>query len=297
MRVTNRMIAKQMLTTISKNQGLAAKLQLDIATTKKVRRPSDDPTGVIQLGRFNALVSRNDQYLKNMSTMDNFLTNSTAALDNALNIVEQAKDIAISGASGVTSDEARVSMANQVDLLIDSMVDIGNSKYNNRNLFAGTLTSGTDSYTRVGDVITYNGNDKSITGTIGFSTDVTYNKTGTEVFNPSGGPDLFATLVALKQGLAGNDVDAVQAELTNIESSKDHLIAVISHLGILQDRLSSTEVMISNQNISFADQISRIQDTDMVATIVNSQVLGNAITTGLRSMGEVIQISLINFIS
>lgn len=297
MRVTNRMIAKQMLSAISKNQALAAKLQLDIATTRKVRRPSDDPTGVIQLGRFNALLSRNDQYLKNMNTMNDFLTNSSTALDEALTIMEQVKDIAITGASGVTSDEARAAMAAQVDQLIDSMVGVANTKYNNRNLFAGTLTNGTDSFTRVGDVVTYNGNDKSITGTIGFSTDVVYNKTGTEVFNPSGGPDIFATLVALKQGLEANDIDAIQAELANINSSNDHLISVEAQIGILQDRLSSTEIMISNQNISFADQISKIQDTDMVATIVNSQILGNAITTGLRSMGEIIQTSLINFIS
>ncbi len=297
MRVTNRMIAKRMLSAITANRELAEKLQLDIATTKKVRRPSDDPTGVIQLGRFKALVSRNEQYLKNMSTMDDFLSNSYTAMDDSLSILEKAKDIAITGASDVTSDEARASMATQVDHMIDSMVGVANSKYNNRNLFAGTLTNGTVSFTRAGDVITYNGNDKTISGSIGFNTDIVYNKTGTEIFDPTGGPDVFGALVALKQGLEANDADAIQAELANLTSSMDHLISISSQIGILQDRLSSTEIMIENQNISFADQVSKIQDTDMVETIVNSQILGNAIETGLRSMGEIVQTSLVNFIS
>ena len=297
MRITNRMIATNMLSTVAKNRDMAAKLQLDIATTKRVRRPSDDPTGVIQIERFKWLISRNEQYVKNITLMNDFMSTSNTALESGIDLIEKAKDLAIRGSSDVLNDEARQSLAIEVDQLIDVMVDIGNTRYGGRYVFGGTLTTGTDPFTRVGDVITYNGNGKAINGKIGFEAEVTYNKTGVEVFNPAGGPDVFGALVSLKQGLEANDISAVQTALVDLTDSMDHLISVSSQVGILQERLSSTEIMVENENISFADQVSKIQDTDTVEALVNSKILENAINSGLQTMANVLQTSLMDFVS
>ena len=161
----------------------------------------------------------------------------------------------------------------------------------------GTLTQGTAPFDRTGDVIIYNGNDKAMKGIIGFDAEVTYNKTGNEVFNPAGGVDIFDTLITLKQGLVSNDSSAIQGHSTRLKGAVDQVLAVTSEFGVLQNRLSSTELFIENENINFASAISRIQDTDMVEAIVTSQIIENAITTGLRTMADMIQVSLVDFVS
>ncbi|MFQ5649058.1 MAG: flagellar hook-associated protein FlgL [bacterium] len=297
MRITNRMMARTMLSAIERNRAVSARLQMDIATTKKVRRPSDDPTGVVQIDRFKVLISRNEQYKKNITLMNEFLTNANTALEQVTDALEEAKNVAVQGASGTLDSEVRTSLAKQVDQLIDVLLDAGNTKYKNRHIFAGTLTTGTTPYTRTDDTITYNGNDKSIKGKIGFETEITYNKTGDQIFNPSGGVDIFAAMVNLKQGLESNDTAAVQTTVTDLTSAIEQTFSNQSELGILQNRLSSTEKIIENENINFADAVSQIQDSDIVEAVVNSQIIKNAISTGLKAMADIIQTSLVNFVS
>ena len=297
MRITNKMIAANMLARVADNRARAAKLQLDIATTKKLRRPSDDPAGVVQLQRMKALISRNQQYSDNLNLMRDFMTNSVAALDGVLEHLESAKEIAVRASSGTIGTEARQTLSQQVDQILDLIVDLGNTKYRNRYLFAGTLTQGDAPFTRSGDNITYNGNTKGMEGQIGFEARIVYNKTGDEVFSPAGGTDIFATLAALKQGLEADDDTAIQNSIDSLNSAIDHIISVSSEIGVLQDRLDSTEQLIESENVRFADTVSKIQDTDVVQALVDSQLMTNAINSGLQTMANLVQRSLVDFVS
>jgi len=297
MRITNKMIATNLLSVVSRNRRLSAELHQDIATTKKLRRPSDDPSGVVQLQQLNVLISKNEQYLKNISQMTGFVTDSMDALDSITERLEEAKELAIRGASGTLDADARAALASTVDQLIDSMVNLANGQYRDRYLFGGNQTTGTAPFTRSGDTITYNGNDSAITGKIGHDTKVAYNQTGSDVFNPAGGVDVFDELIKLKQALENNDSDAINASVGGLGLAVDQLVNKTSELGALQNRLSLTEQMIENENINLADKVSKIQDTDMVEAIINSQLLDTAVTTGLRTMSKTIQVSLVDFVS
>jgi flagellar hook-associated protein 3 FlgL len=291
------MISMNLLSTVDRNREMLSELQLDIATTKKVRRPSDDPAAVVQVEKYNTMISRNNQYKKNITQITGFLDSSTTALDQIGDILQEAKQLAIQGASESTSPEARQSIASHVDQLIDSAVGLANSRYGDRFVFAGTLTVGTEPFTRAGDVITYNGNEKDITGQIGHKTNVIYNKTGTEVFDPAGGTDVFSELINLKQGLGSNDTDAIQSTIATIDSAFDQVTEKSTDLGVLRGRLNLTEQIIENDNLNFADFISKIQDTDVVEALVNTNILENAVTTGLKTMSQTLQVSLVDFVS
>jgi len=297
MRITNKMIARNMLSTIQRNQQMRNEAQLNIATTKKVRRPSDDPAGTLQIQQFKILISRNEQYLKNITQIRGFTTNSESALQAVSEQLERAKSIAIQGASDTVSAEARQSLAQTIDQLIDNIIDHGNSRFKGRFVFGGTQTTGTKPFTRSGDVITYNGNDADIKSNIGFETQVTYNKSGADVFAPAGGVDIFAELVALRQGLENNDTNAIQNAVDELGSALDRVTSSSAEFGVIQNRLTLTEHLIETENINLADFLSKIQDTDIVKEIVNLQILENATTAALRTMAGVIQISLVDFVS
>ncbi len=136
MRITNKMIAKNMLSTVQRNQQMMNEAQLNIATTKKVRRPSDDPAGILQIQQFKILISRNEQSLKNITQIRGFTTNSESALQAVSEQLERAKSIAIQGGSGTVSAEARQSLAKNIDLLIDNIIDQGNSRFKGRFVLA-----------------------------------------------------------------------------------------------------------------------------------------------------------------
>lgn len=297
MRITNKMIAGNMLSAVQRNLQMMNEAQLNIATTKKVRRPSDDPAGTLQIQQFKVLISRNEQYLKNITQIRGFTTNSEAALQAISDDLETAKSIAIQGGSDTVNAEARQSLAKNIDLLIDNIIDQGNSRFKGRFVFGGTQTTGTKPFTRSGDVITYNGNDADIKSNIGFDTQVTYNKSGADIFSAAGGVDIFGELIALKQSLESNDTNAIQNAIDELGSALDQVTSFSAEFGVIQNRLTLTEQLIETENINFAEFLSKIQDTDIVEEIVNLQILENATTTALRTMAEVIQTSLVDFVS
>ncbi|MCG8606987.1 flagellar hook-associated protein FlgL [bacterium] len=295
MRITNKMISNRLLATLSANRAMAADLQLDLATGKSIRKPSDDPSGMHQLNRFKVLISQNEQYSRNITQIRGFVSAEQGAVDSIIGYLERAKETAIQAASDTVNDEGRQSLAKNLDQTIGALVTLANSKFNNRYIFGGTLTK-TPPFSRSGDVVTYGGNEKTIVGQIGIETQIQYGKTGTQVFNPSSGTDIFGVLTALKQALETNDTNAIQASIDLLSDAISQTVDVAADVGLLADRLNLTEELIESQNIRHAEAISKIQDADIAETIVNFTNLENAITTGTQALAETIQTSLIDFI-
>jgi flagellar hook-associated protein 3 FlgL len=296
MRITNQMISKRLLATISANRAMAAELQLNLATGKSLRKPSDDPSGMRQLNRFKVLMSQNEQYSRNITQIRGFVSAEQAAVESVIDFLERTKEIATQAASDTVNDEGRQSLAKNLDQTIDGLLTQANSKFNDRYIFGGTLTKGDAPFSRSGDVVTYGGNEKAIVGQIGSETQIQYAKTGIQVFNPAGGTDIFSVLAALKQGLETNDTNAIQASIDLLSDAISQTVDVAADIGLLSERLNLTEEMIESENIRHAEAISKIQDTDLAETIVNFTNLENAITTGTQALAETIRTSLIDFI-
>jgi flagellar hook-associated protein 3 FlgL len=296
MRITNKMIASNLLSTLARNRSAAAELELDMATTKKVRRPSDDPWGAAQIERYKTLISKNDQYGRNIDHVRGSITASASALDGISEHLAEARQIALQGASGTLNADARQSLAGVVDQMIERTLEQANAKYNNRYLFAGTLTT-TRPYSRNGDTVTYHGNENSFASKVGTDSEVTYNKHGNELFAPAGGTDIMQALIDLKQGLESDDAARIEAAVGTLDSAFRQVTNKTAELGALQSRLDLTEEMLATQNISLAERLSKIQDTDVVEALVQHDILENAITTGLRTMSSTIQTTLADFVS
>ena len=207
-----------------------------------------------------------------------------------------AKEAALQGASGTLNADARQSLASVVDQIIATTLDLANSRYNNRYVFSGTMTT-TQPYSRAGAVITYNGNDKSMESKIGANAQIAYNKSGNEIFGAAGGTDIFQALTDLKQGLENGDSATLEAAVGILDSAFKQITNKTAELGAQLHRLNLTEEMIASSNINFAERLSEIQDTDVAEALVKHDILENAITAGLKTMSQTIQTTLADFIS
>jgi flagellar hook-associated protein 3 FlgL len=296
MRITQKMISRNLLTTLTKNRSRAAELQMDIATSRKVRRPSDDPAAMMQIERINRTISKNDQYSRNIGQVSGFVSASMNALDSISEQLAEARQIAIQGASGTSSPDARASLAAVVDQIAESVLELANTEYNNRYIFAGTKTT-TQPYSRTGDTVTFDGNTKGIESKIGPDSQIKYNKSGSEIFNPGGGTDVFQALMDLKQGLESDDSARIEAAVGTLDSASRQIINTTAEMGSTQNRLGLTEEMIASKNIGLSERLSEIRDTDVVEALVEHEILENAINTGLKTMSRTIQTTLADFVS
>jgi len=296
MRISDKMISQNLFSNVHRVREQMVELQSDLATTKKLRTPSDDPIGYFQATSFKNQIARNDQYLQNISRITSRLDESSSVLDSAVGFLSEAKSIATQGASDTLDEDGRAALAAQVDQIMQSMMEIANTKHNGKFLFGGTETVGEPPFQESGGSVVYTGNDGKIQQRIGENLGVIVNKTGREVFQPAGGVDVFESLRTLKEGLEQNDTAAIQGTIDELGSGIEHMLSVSSEIGALQNRLSLTEDLLTQRNLDMTEFVSRIEDTDVVEATVEFQQAQNAYQFGLRSFSDLVQTSLLNFL-
>lgn len=296
MRISDKMISQNLFSNVNRVREQMVELQTDLATTKKLRTPSDDPIGYFQVTSFKNQIARNEQYLQNIGRITTRLDETSALLDSAVDFLSEAKSIATQGASETTDAESRSALAAQIEQIMQSVKEIGNAKHNGKFLFGGTDTVGEPPFQESGGGIVYTGNDGKIQNQIGEGLGVIINKTGEEVFQPDGGVDLFDTLQRLKEGLEQNDTAAIQSTIDELGTGTEQLLSVSSEIGALQNRLTLTEDLLTQRNLDMSEFVSSIEDTDVVEASIEFQQTQNAYQFGLRSFSDLVQTNLLNFL-
>src|SRR4051794_22737591 len=113
-------------------------LQNQNATLKKLNTPSDDPVGAAKVLEVRTDKVNNDQFLSNGKLAEAFLNNSDHALDQLVEIVNRAKEIAINQSSAASStDESRLGVAEEIGQLFQQAVAVANTRIGDRYLFGG----------------------------------------------------------------------------------------------------------------------------------------------------------------
>ena len=88
MRITNGILINNSLSNINSNKATLDKLNTQLASKKKITRPSDDPIVAIRALRFRSTLSEIDQYLnKNIPDADAWLTCTDDAMGNIVGLL------------------------------------------------------------------------------------------------------------------------------------------------------------------------------------------------------------------
>lgn len=166
--------------------------QTQVATGRRILRPSDDATGTANLLGFRRQIADTNRFLETIGLVTPVLEAGTAALQDSGEILSEARELLIQGMSGALNDGDRLLIADQIDLLRDRLIELGNSRSGDRYLFAGTDTGtrpyGSDS---VGGLnrVAYHGNSELHNVFVGLGTEISINVPGDQVFerfDPSG---------------------------------------------------------------------------------------------------------------
>lgn len=296
MRITEKMISMNLFSNVSRAREQMGEVQADLASTRQLRNPSDDPTGYFRASNFKLLINRNEQYLTNINRLSERNTATLAALDSAVDFLANAKEAAMRAGNGHLDDTARASLVSNVDQILASMLEIANTQHNGKYVFAGTKTLGDAPFVQSANQIDYEGNAGLVKSKIGDQVEVVINKPGDKVFVTDGGLDILNSVLDLKKALEQDDPDAVQNSISNMDAGIQHLLKVSADFGLLQDRVQLTGEFLSSQNVNLTAFASEIEDTDMLQASVDFQSAQTAYTAGLKAFSELVQTSLLNFI-
>ena len=190
-----------------------ARTQGQIASTKKLEKPSDNPTDVAVALKERSTQRRLEQYANNAIDAVGWLRVSDSALMGVQDEAMNARVQLASAVSGATDAQSREAIANAIEGIRDNIVQLGNTSFGGRYVFAGTASTATPPFGPAG---AYAGDGGAVRRVIDDGVTVDVNITGAAVFGArnAGTPlagDMFQALDEMAKAVRADDATAMKA--------------------------------------------------------------------------------------
>lgn len=297
-RVTSGMMSTQMLSNLNRNLYRMDNMSNQIATGRKINKPSDDPVGVTYALRYRAELAANEQYQSNTDAAVSWLDATDSNMQQALDVMKRLKELAVQGSNGTLSDSDLQAVNLEVDELKQHLVDIGNTQIRGKYIFNGQKYDQAP-YQLSSTVTDYADVETDTKGVIySISQQVTFqiNTSGSEFFgNKTDGDNVFRILDNLSSALNSGSKTAVQQELKNIESRSSKMQASLSEVGARSNRVELVQNRLTDQNLNFTTLQSKTEDADVASLMIQATSAQTIYQASLKSSAQIMQPSLMDF--
>lgn len=297
MRITNNMLASSVIKNITASYGRLENYQWQESTGLIFRRPSDNPVAVSQSMSYKVSLKEFDQYVGNIESAISWLDSTDAALRNAVNVLQRAKTLSVSGANSTNGQSELNAIADEVDQLLNNVVSIGNTVFAGRYLFGGFVTTSApfEVLDSPSTSVEYNGDDGSINYEIEKGVTTSINMNGEEVFKSP--TDVFDVLIGLRDHLLAGDYASVSADTDNVDEAMEMITGALMDVGAKTNRLETTRDRLEESKLNLTELLSNVQEADMAEVIVKLKTEETIYQAALATGSSIIRKSLIDFLS
>lgn len=306
MRVTQGMLSNNMLRNLSSSYSSLENYMNQLSTGKKISRPSQDPVVAMKGISYRSQVSDIEQYQRNMGEVNNWLDNTDDSLDEANQVIQRMRELAVQASNGTYEEGQRGNIAEEIDQLKAQLVEIANTKVNNKYIFNGTRTTGTDD--GAGNMnppvqIDADGNVTNVADLPAGSAEVFIEVSkGTQIqanMNPDDvfTEDLFADIEAFSDALRSDVPDEDLDDYIGVlDVHADNIINERADIGARMNRVELIEDRLSNQEIAAKSMMSDNEDADIEEVITNLITQESVHRAALSAGSRVIQPTLLDFL-
>lgn len=138
LRITQGMLYSRALADVQSGLYRYSRLQQEVASGRRINRPSDDPAGALRV-----LPLRNDlrdleQLGNNVALARETLNTGAASLEEGSALMTRVRELTTQAANSTISSGDRASIAAEMDQLLDQLLSIANSQSGDSHLFGGT---------------------------------------------------------------------------------------------------------------------------------------------------------------
>jgi flagellar hook-associated protein 3 FlgL len=302
MRITQNMMSNIFMSNLRRQTEAMLQRQEQIASQKRINRPSDDPAGMGRVLAGRSSLSEIGQYADNIKQGKTRLEHSEETLKLVDELVQQARRIAEEKSGGEVTAAERSLAAEQVREIYDQVLQLANSKFGDRYLFSGDQTD-TAPFVRDDDyTATYQGDAGSFKIPIADRVVVQIDADGRNYFQDEadGGVNIFDELRDLIDGLQNTDLAAgssqIAAAVDPLEDAHAQLMNKRSEAGPKLYRLQATEEHWTNVKNTIQSAIGREEDVDVAQAVIELKNLETAYESTLAAASRIIQPSLVNFL-
>ena len=182
MRISSTEQFQQGIDSILNQQAKLNQTQLQLATGKKVLKPSDDPAVATQLLNLSSLKANNLQYDRNINTALNELELQESVLASSGNVLQRVRELVIQANNATQGPQTREAIADEISNLADELLQLANTKSpSGEYIFAG-YNSRTPAFAKSGAGYVYQGDQGQRLLQVSEDTQLAVRDNGADVF-------------------------------------------------------------------------------------------------------------------
>lgn len=290
-RVTNQTMMRSALTNLQSNMSQMAKLQEQASSQKLINRPSDDPAATANSLIIRAEQRANEQYGRNISDGNAWLTTVDSALSNASTLMLKIRDLTIKGANdGALSPTAKEAIAVELEGLQSELLSEANTTYLGRSVFAGNSDAGVAFDT---DFAFTGAPGSSVERRVSSGSTVRVDADGATVFGV-GDDSVFALIGTIVSDLRGGV--NVGSHIGALDGHSAALRGEHATIGARHAEITRAGEVTVERSVALDTQRSELEDVDLAKIILDLQVQQVSYQTALAVTAKVLQPTLMDFL-
>ena len=294
-RIASTTLGRNILTANQGALGRLTDLQLQLATSKRINKPSDDPVGIRQSLRLRAESLKSDDYQANIETSTGFLNTADSAYAGMTSLLQEVKALAVQGGNDTLDAAVRATLGSQVNNSLKRLIDLANTQHDGRYVFAGAATTTQPfALSAAGDRVDYSGAEENFAVQISPASTTPVSQVGSALFQKPA--DMFKALIDLRDALVANDGSAIRALIGDVDAAHDQVASHFGELGGRQQRLEMTLNQLQDVQINLDELVSQIEDADLAEVIAKFQAGQVALQAGLQAGARVSQQTLLDYL-
>lgn len=277
-----------------------------VTTGKKISKPSDDPTLTNRSMSIQSGIRGIEQYQENTNLAKSMLDSSESAVGGIGDQLQLLQQAATQAGDSSLSDESRQAIVAQIQYIRKRLLDLADTKFLDKHLFAGTETSTSPISPNAANPAippyVYQGDPQGINIQIQPAEQVQTNVTAQELFNLDGSAgagvkDVFTVMQDLETAVKAGDVKTCSSLLSDISANHSNVLGLQAGLGARSARLEDNATALANSKDRMAELLSNLEDADLPSAIIQLQTQQNVYQTALAVTAKLMQKTLADYLS
>lgn len=287
MRITDNMAMSAVLQGNARSTQRLSKAAREASTGERVGAPSDDPVAWTAAHGHDARIARMETRAQTTSRAAGDLELAESTLASVGDMIQQARELALTTANGAVDAQTRSNVAAQVSQIRDAVLGQMNTRGASGYLFGGTRTDRAP-FDAAG---TFSGNDTPVSVEVADGVTARANASGARAFTTAGtgGRDILADLQSLATALTSNNLPAIRTSLDALDAGRRQVTDASVETGLASERLRSVAEVTDNALIRTRDARAREVEVDLPSALTELTIARGAYERGVSVTRELLQ--------
>jgi flagellar hook-associated protein 3 FlgL len=272
--------------------------QKQIASGRRISRPSDDPAGTATAIAERAELASVEQYTRTADSATSRLMVIDSALSGIIDRLSQAQvSVVAAQGSGKTAGEREVA-AQTLEGVRDAIASTMNTSFQGVYLFAGADSTSPPFVIGPGGVVSaYQGSAQEVETDIDRTRTALVGLDGSRITQGGAAADVFTVLDQAAAAARAGDENGMQQALMDLRAAFDRASDAQMRVGTSLSAIDAQQAHLADRRLASLGRVAKVEDTNMAEAIAGLNQADAAYRASLGVAAQLPRRSLMDYLS